>query len=453
MKPVDQSAGARAADNGRYSLAHAIYLLVLMVLITLALDLAKLPLNVLVDPVRKSFSITDVQVSLLLGVSLAAPFVFGSLGGGWLSDRVSRRFLLLTAMGMWAGGAVLSALARSFEVLAGGRVLLGLGAGVMLPIAMTWLNDAFRPEQHGRAIGGFFVVLGAGPSLAIMLAGVAQRSAESGVFAAWPGLAGMEPWRITCLLLSIPTIFSMPFVLGLRDERNSVKNSVRNSAPASIQSMSNTIPAVPFALFVALVLSVALVVVIDGANLAWMPTVFTRNFGYDAQQAGFLFGLITLIAGAAGPLIGGWAGDAVYRRFGVAGRVWLCAGAVSACTPLLAVYLLREPIGLVVALTASGIFTVTALSLGYVTLQVLLPPHRRGLGTGITSATTTLIGSAGPTLVAWTSEHWFGGSMALPQGIVLVGGVAALLAALLFATTARVVNQQQHSSRTRTTHG
>lgn len=437
MSAAAPSASSGAADHGGGSLGHALCLLVLMVLITLALDLAKLPLNVLVDPVRKSFGITDVQVSLLLGVSLAAPFVVGSLGGGWLSDRVSRRVLLLLAMATWTTGAMLCALAPSFAMLVAGRLLLGLGAGVKLPVAMTWVNDAFRPEQRGRAIGGFFVVLGAGPSLAVMLAGAMQRWAEGGLFSGWPLVATMEPWRITCLLLALPTLLAMPFVLGLRDKRN--------APPAPATAGSQATPrgdaSAPVALFFVLVVSVALVVVIDGANLAWMPTVFTRNFGYDAQRAGFLFGVITLIAGAAGPLIGGWVGDAVYRRYGVAGRVWLCAAAVGACAPLMAVYLMREPIGLVIALTASGIFTVTALSLGYVTLQALLPPHRRGLGTGITSATTTLIGSTGPTLVAWTSQHWFGGSMALPQGIVVVGGSAALMAALVFALTARTVGR------------
>jgi MFS family permease len=430
-----------ATDPGGYSFTHALGLLLLMVLITLGQDLAKLPLNVLVDPVRKSFGITDVQVSLLLGVWLAAPFVVGSLGGGWLSDRVSRRALLLSAMAVWTTGAILCALAPTFELLVAGRVLLGLGSGVKLPVAMTWVNDAFRPEQRGRAIGGFFVVLGAGPSLAIMLAGATQRWAESGVFAGWPWIAALEPWRATCLLLTVPTLLTMPFVLGLRDARRAAPAAAPSTTPAAAAGTGTA--AMPVMLFVALVLSVALVVVIDGANLAWMPTVFTRNFGYDAQRAGFLFGVITLIAGAAGPLIGGWVGDAVFRRFGAAGRVWLCAAAVSACAPLLAVYLMREPVGLVLALTVSGIFTVTALSLGYVTLQALLPPHRRGLGTGITSATTNLIGSAGPTLVAWTSQHWLGGSMALPQGIVLVGGTAALLAALLFAFTARAFGRSR----------
>ena len=50
-----------------YSRAQAYAVLAMMVLITISLDLAKLPMHVMVDPIRKTLGISDVQISLALG--------------------------------------------------------------------------------------------------------------------------------------------------------------------------------------------------------------------------------------------------------------------------------------------------------------------------------------------------------------------------------------------------
>ena len=92
-----------------------------------------------------------------------------------------------------------------------------------------------------------------------------------------------------------------------------------------------------------------------------------------------------------------------------------------------------------VALTLNGVCTVAALSLTYVNAQALLPENRRGLGTGMISATTTIVASAGPTLVALSSQHLLSGPMALPHSIALVGAVGSVLAAFVLADCARRV--------------
>lgn len=419
-----------------YSRWQAYAVLAMMVLVTVSLDLAKLPMNVMVDPIRKTLGISDVQISLLLGAVGAVPFVVMSLVGGWLSDRFSRRLLMSIAIVIWTLGAMACALAGSFELLVVGRLLLFVGAGMKLPLAMTWVNDAFPPEQRGRAVGVYFGVLGSGPSLAIMLAGVVQRLAEGGAFIAWASVLGPEPWRATTFLLALPGLLMLPLVFGLRDRRGQPMAQGTHAAP-SVQPA----PALPVKLIVTLVSAAALVALVDAASLSWMPTVFTRNFGYDAQQAGFTFGIITLIASSGGPLIGGWLGDSLYRRHALAGRVWLAAAAALCCGPLLAVYLVPAPAWLAVALTLSGVCTVAALSLTYVNAQALLPENRRGLGTGMISATIYMVASTGPTLVALSSQHLLSGPMALPQSIALVGAASSVLAALVLAACARGVGR------------
>lgn len=418
-----------AQHGSLYSRGQSYAVVALMVAVTLVLNLVVLPMNVMVDPIRATLGISDVQISLLLGAAGAVPLIVMNLVGGWLSDRLSRRLLLVMAIVSWTLGAALCATAGGFEAFLAGRVLVHVGAGLTLPVAMTWINDAFPPEQRGRAVGAFFVVLGAGPSLAVMLAGMAQRAAEGGAFASWAGHFGPEPWRAATVVLAVPGLLTVIGVLSLHDRRST-------SASLADRASSAMPAALPLGLIATLVSAAALIAMVDSANLSWMPTVYTRTYGYDAQQAGFAFGLITLVAGSVGPLIGGWFADALYRRHGAIGRVWLAAAACLCCVPLLAVYVVKAPGWLTVALTLNGMCTVAALSTTYINAQALLPDRTRGLATGIIAATTSLVGSAGPTLVALSSEYLLAGPMALPRSIALVGACGSLLAAGVLAAGA-----------------
>lgn len=418
-----------------YAPAQALGLLAFLIAATIAMELTRLPLIVLVDPVRHSFGIGDVEVSLLLGVLSSVPFVGMSLVGGFLSDRLSRKWLLGLAITTWTVGAIVCAMAPGFAAFAVGRVLIGIGAGMKLPIAMTWINDAFPPARRARAIGAFFVVLGTGPSLAVILAGAAYGWARTGGVAAAVALpGGGEPWRATIALLAVPSIAALLAIPLLRDTR------AHETADEAVTTHDR--PRARDGRLALLVAGAALMALVDAGNLAWVSTIFIRDYGFDAARAGAIFGVATLIAGLAGPMIGGALGDALFRRRGQGGRLLLAAGAALAIVPLLASYLLHVPSLLIGALTLSGICTVMALSLSYVMVQAVLPPRGRGLGTGVVSAATTLVGSAGPTLVAVVAERFGAAAGASPGGltiaVVIVAGGAALAAAVLFFVCALV---------------
>jgi MFS family permease len=417
------------SEASPYSRRQALVVVAVMALVTLTLGLVIMPMNVMVDPIRETLRISDLQISLLLGAVAAAPFVVMSLAGGWLSDRLSRRLLLLAAVVSWTLGAALCATAGSYETFLVGRVLVNVGAGLQMPVALTWINDAFPPAQRGRAVGAFFVVLGVGPALSVMLAGVAQRAAEGDAFASWAAFLGPEAWRAATLVLALPSLLTVLAVLGLPDRRSA-------SARAAEGAGARATPALPLGLIGTLVAAASLIAMVDGANLAWMATVFTRDHGYDARQAGFAFGLVTFVAGSLGPLAGGWLGDMLYRRHGTVGRVWFAAVACLCCAPLLAAYAVKAPGWLTLALVLNGMCTMAALSSTYINAQALLPDGARGLGTGVIVATTAILGSAGPTLVALSSEHLLAGPMVLPRSIALVGACGSLLAATVLAAGA-----------------
>ena len=103
-----------------------------------------------------------------LGWVLAAYFLAYAVAlfpGGQLVDRLGSRRVALAGLTLFAAGAVAGALAPSFGVLIGSRLLQGAGAGLVSPAALAGAVSGFPPERRGAALG----IWGAGSGVANLL--------------------------------------------------------------------------------------------------------------------------------------------------------------------------------------------------------------------------------------------------------------------------------------------
>jgi MFS family permease len=99
---------------------------------------------------------------------LTAYFVAYALAlfpGGRLVDRLGSRRLALVGLAVFAAGALAGALAPSFGVLLGSRVIQGAGAGLVSPAALAGAVSAFPPARRGAALG----IWGAGSGVANLI--------------------------------------------------------------------------------------------------------------------------------------------------------------------------------------------------------------------------------------------------------------------------------------------
>ena len=108
-------------------------------------------------------------------------FVLANLAGlpvmAALSDRLGRRAVYLADVALFAAGTLVVVLAPSFGVLLVGRVIQGLGASGIFPVATAVVGDTFAPEARGRALGLLGAVFGVafliGPALGGIVLSVA----------------------------------------------------------------------------------------------------------------------------------------------------------------------------------------------------------------------------------------------------------------------------------------
>jgi putative MFS transporter len=105
----------------------------------------------LVGPISREFALAPAQVGLVASAGFVGMFL-GAAISGRLADRYGRRLIFQATLILFSIGAVLSAIAPTFETLLAARVIAGLGLGGELPVVATLVSEFSPRAQRGRMI-------------------------------------------------------------------------------------------------------------------------------------------------------------------------------------------------------------------------------------------------------------------------------------------------------------
>lgn len=110
------------------------------------------------------------------------PYGIATLAYGLLADRIGIRPLMFTSLAAFAVLTGLTATAHSVEAMATWRVLTGLGASGVVPLALVLVGGMFPYEQRGRPLGWLFGAMAGGMAFGSTFGAVLEP------FVGWRGL-------------------------------------------------------------------------------------------------------------------------------------------------------------------------------------------------------------------------------------------------------------------------
>jgi putative MFS transporter len=108
-------------------------------------------ISFLLAPITREFTLDPTRTGLVASAGFVGMFL-GAAISGRLADRYGRRVVFSTTLVLFSIGALLSALAPTYELLLLARVVAGLGLGGELPVAATLVSEFSPRASRGRMI-------------------------------------------------------------------------------------------------------------------------------------------------------------------------------------------------------------------------------------------------------------------------------------------------------------
>jgi MFS family permease len=386
-------------------------------------------LNLLVEPIKADFRLSDVQISILQGVAFSAGYLLFTPLLGRCIDIFPRTRLLAGAIAVWSGFTLLCAFAGGFRHLLGTRAGVGAAEGALTPAVYSLLGDSFDdrhlPLAFSIVLTGPYIGGGAALLLGGLLIDIADRLPL--VQAALPSV---RPWQFVFIAMSIPGFFCAIMMMLFREPRRRAVRHEANAMPLHEVAAQFRANASFYLLFY---LGMSLLIIPIYAFPAWVPAFMGRRFGLSIQEVGYSYGLLTLVCGISGVLAGPWLArhrliardDSGNLRF-----VGLCGIGIALCCA--AMYAAPSPFVALAAAGLAGFFYSAPTSLAASALQIATPARMRGVASSIYVVTTTLAGlMLAPFLVAALTQYAFADESQVGSSLAIVGGISGLASALV----------------------
>ena len=374
----------------------------------------RIVVNVLVEPLKAEFGLSDAQIGLLGFAFAALQILFGLLFAR-LAERVRRLSLVAVGVALWSLATAACGLVTSWGQLLAARMAVGVGEAVGLPSNQSVVADYFPPERRATAMS----VLLLSPPLGMFIG------------SAGGGWIGQEwGWRAAFFAAAVPgfVLAAVAFLFVAEPKRGGYDIGDVDRVPpvreifARLRRLSSARH---------LVAGSALAALTGFGLTAFIAALLMRRFDFSLVEAGLATGLLASLPAGLSVFGGGWLADRLGRTRPAA------YGLVPAVSLALAVPIYFAAMAQDTALALLGLVTLSTLlqysflGLTIGTLQNLMHPRMRASTSALLNIVYGFAGGIGPLLVGALSDRIAGGGV--DEGRALGAAMAASTLVYLWA--------------------
>lgn len=358
--------------------------------------------------IKEQWALTVSQIGLLTSLSFVGMLI-GGFVGGWCSDALGRKRIIVLAMFVAAGSSLVCAVAPNLVVLGGARLTTGLALQAVTGVLIVYAAEMFPTQSRGKYLA---IVAGVGLIGVPLTAWMARLIVPSSP-SAWRllfvlGAIGIVPAVIAIFVLPESTLWrrfresdQAPRVPALEGLRQVLRGeNLRHVTVASTVMLFGILGFYGFH--------------------AWVPTLLVEK-GYTMPEALNVTGIYSFA-----PLLGALVALPVIERW-ERGRLSLAVCVVIAASMVL--FGLAQPVWLVIT---TG-FVVAALlqvntTVVYTYLPEAFPTPVRGTSAGIANSVGRLGGIANGLVipVIFAAAGFVGVFAGTAVCLVITGGVLAV---------------------------
>jgi MFS family permease len=382
----------------------------------------RIVVNVLVEPVKAEFGLSDSQVSLM-GVAFTVLNIVVGLSIARVAERVRRMSLISFGTVLWSAATALCGWASGWTNLLLARIGVGVGEGVGLPALQSVLADYYPAHRRGLALSVLMLAPPIGALVGFM--GGAWIAQEYG-------------WRHTFLVAAVPgVVLALLAYAFVAEPKRGQHDAASDDSVPPISAVLRRLFALKSARH--LVIGSALAAMFGFGLNYFFTSLMMRQFETGLAEAGLYSGLIASAPAAISVLLQGWLGDRLGLKnpaaYALIPAVCLLLGG-----PLYAVAIMQGELPVLLALVSVATF----LNFGYLgvtfaALQNLMHPRMRATCSAVLNSIYGISGAGGPLLVGLLSDR-FALTSGAAQGLVLAMAVTGALyvwAALHYLWAAR----------------
>jgi len=365
--------------------------------------------TLLVEPIKKDLQLSDVEVSMLMGLAYIGFYVVLGLPIARLADLRNRKWIVTAGITAYSVFTALCGFSKGFWHLFLCRVGIGAGEACNGPATFSMLADLFPPEKLPRAIAVMNFGFMAGNGLALLGGGLLVGYLAVHTPITVPLLGVMKDWQLTFILAAIPGLLvALVMAVTLREPVRRLPVHASGRDTPSLGEVFRFL-LLEWRTYLPMFASLALFSIAAFGAQMWGPSFWIRTHGWTPAQIGVVIGVIALVVSPFGAMTGAKLAEYFFRKGYTDANVRVVVISHLLTIPLGIAFPLMPSAELAVAvLVVSSFIGTWVIGPQNAALQVVTPGRMRAQVTALFLFVFNVIGfGLGPTVIASVAELGF----------------------------------------------